>query len=130
MSTAPANETACELEQNLLLAGFERKAEHAADCLQWLTGLGVKVLSIHSYHHLDKPQILVASGAPLVAALPAEDIAWIGQQHGVGGLADQYLCLRLGCAIRWEQPHDLFQVGASPAACLTHPRHHSPKEAA
>jgi len=132
VSTATTLATACELEQNLMLAAFERKAEHAADCLQWLTGLGAKVLSIHTYHHLDKPQILVASGAPLVAALPADDIAWIGQQHGGGGLADRYLCLKLGCAILWEQPHELYQVGPTPAACLPqpHPRHHCPQEAA
>lgn len=122
-------EPASELEQNLLLADFERKAEHAADCLQWLTGLGCKVLSIHSYHHLERPQVLVASGAPLVAALPADDIAWVGQRHSVGGLSDSYLCLRLGCAIRWEQPHDLFHV-ASPAACLLpQPAAHHPEAA-
>lgn len=91
------------------LAAQERQIAHARDCLRWLTGVGVQVLSMHCYHHLEAPQILVASGENLVRALPADDIAWIGQHRRTDGVIDRYLAHRLGCAIHWQQEHLIGQ---------------------
>lgn len=88
-----------------LLAAYDRKAAHTRACLHWLSGLGVRVISVHHYQHLEAPQIVVASGARLFHALPADDIAWIGQRHGPDGRIDHYLSAHLGCAIRWAQEH-------------------------
>lgn len=85
------------------VAAYDLKAEHARACLHWLTGLGVKVLSIHCYEHLEAPQILVASGCRLTRVLPAEDLAWIGQRHGLDGRIEHYAAHQLGCVIRWQE---------------------------
>lgn len=108
------------------VAAYDLKAEHARDCLHWLTGLGVKVLSIHCYEHLEAPQILVASGRLLPRALPADDLAWIGQRHGIDGLVEHYAAQKLGCVIRWQEAPSFSAPSPRPLANPTPP----PPEAA
>ncbi len=87
------------------LAIYDQRAADARRGVRWLLGLGVRILSITQYSQVEKPQIVVASGARL-RQLGTHDVAYLGQHREGRRMVLTYALEHAGCLIRWQESEE------------------------